>query len=757
LDRDLLAGLPDEDRNDGTISELMDFDSIIRVVRRQWKLVAIGALIGAVLGLVYIMTAVPLYTASASILIDRGNKEVIEQLTSASALVDDESTILSEVELLKSDTIALSVVDKLNLLSDPVFMSSGGSPLTAVKTFIRSGLAFIIPRDEEVEDAEQIRRDAMDKLLEDLSVERVGRTYVLQASYVSPSADLSAKVINAFSQAYLVDKLNAKYEATRQASSWLQDRIAELRQKALETDLAVQKFRSANGLVSGSDNVLVSDQQLTELNTALLTAQAQTSRARARYERIQQIIRDGQMDAIVTDVLGSSVSNELRQKYLEASKREAEITKRLGPDHEQAVRLRNEMNEYRRLMFEELNRIAQSYQSDLNVAEAEERSLLQSVGSATDVSAVNSETQVQLRELDREAETYKNLYQTFLQRYQATVQQQSFPITEARVISSASPPETPSHPRKGMAMALFVIMGAAAGSMAGAFREFRDRFFRTGEQVRDSLNLEFLGSASLVSGADIRKLGPVNDNPMQVHKISSIYNYTVEHPLSSFAETLRSVKIAADLSIAARECKTIGVISALPGEGKSTVSINLAELLASQGARTILIDADLRNPGATRAMGSHARNGLIEVLLEEADANTVMLRSAETGLRFLPAIIKHRVPHSSELLGSLAMRKMLTELGKTADYIIIDLPPLGPVVDARAIAPRIDGFLFVTEWGKTARRVVKHLLDVDPVIREKCLGVVLNKVDQEKMKLYRTFGSNEYYQSRYTSYYQDGK
>ena len=548
--------------------------------------------------------------------------------------------------------------------------------------------------------------------------------------------------------------------ATRRASSWLQDRIAELRQKALETDLAVQKFRSANGLVStgsGTSTTLLSDQQLSELNSALITAQGQTARMRARYESVQQIISSGRMDAIVTDVLGSSVSNELRQKYLDASKREAEISARLGPNHEQAVRLRNEMGEYRRLLFEELNRIGQSYKSDLDVAEAQERSLAESVSSATGVSALASETQVQLRELEREAETYKNLYQTFLQRYQSTVQQQSFPITEARVISAAAVPTIPSHPKKPLALALFVILGAAAGSMAGAFREFRDRFFRTGEQVRDSLDLEFLGTASLVPAGEIRPVRASDADPRSVRKTSSIYTYTIDHPLSSFAETLRSVKIAADLSIPGKDCKIIGVISALPGEGKSTVSINLAELLASQGARTLLIDADLRNPGATRAMGAHAQAGLIEILLEQADVKSVVLHNADTGLRFLPAVVKHRVPHSSELLGSAAMRKLLADVSTITDYIIVDLPPLGPVVDARAIAPRIDAFLFVTEWGKTARRVVKHLLDVDPVIREKCLGVVLNKVDQDKMKLYRTYGSNEFYQSRYMSYYQDGK
>jgi len=122
----------------------------------------------------------------------------------------------------------------------------------------------------------------------------------------------------------------------------------------------------------------------------------------------------------------------------------------------------------------------------------------------------------------------------------------------------------------------------------------------------------------------------------------------------------------------------------------------------------------------------------------------------------LPAVVRHRIPHSSELLSSARMRQVLADISNTADYIIIDLPPLGPVVDARAIAGRIDGFIFVTEWGKTARRVVRQVLASDPYVRDKCLGVVLNKVDQERMKLYRAYGSSEYYYSRYSQYYQEG-
>lgn len=746
--------------SDDDAGHSIDFDHLIAAARRQWRAAVIGLAAGLVLGILYILTAVPLYTASTSVLIDRENRAIADQLSTLGGVLDDEATVLSQVELLKSDTISLAVVDKLKLTEDAAFNASGGSLIGTVVSSLRSIVdvttwfsSGIAPAGQE----EAERQTASRRVKTGMTVGRVGRTYVLEISYVSASPSLSGRITRAIADAYLTDKLDSKYEATRRAGNWLQERIEELRRKSLETDLAVQKFRTANGLVRTGDR-LVTDQQLTELNSALIVAQADTAKAQANLSRIRDIIARGQTDAIVTDVLDSSITNTLREKFLEASKRQAEIADRLGPNHSQAIRLRGEMREYQRLMFEELGRIAESYQSDLDVAKSREQSLTESVSQATDISATANESQVQLRELEREAETYKNLYQTFLQRYQEAMQQQSFPVTEARVISRATDPDHPSHPRKALVLALSLVLGVGAGAGFGAFREFRDRFFRTGDQVRDVLGQEFLGLAPLVDNESLR---PVNEiegdgfHPRAVRKPNAISNYIIDRPLSAFAETLRSAKIAADLSISGKRSKVIGIVSVLPGEGKSTVAINFAELLANQGARTVLIDADLRNPGSTRAIGRHADAGLLEAVMEERSIKDLLLMNQQTKLAFLPAVVKRRIPHSSELLASMGMAQVLAAAAQNFDYVVLDLPPLGPVVDARAIASKVDGFIFVVEWGKTARKVVRQTLATEPLIAEKCLGIVLNKVDIEKMKLYREYGSSEYYYSRYSAYYRE--
>ncbi len=736
-------------------SGLLDLERAFGFVRRHWVVVLSCTLAGALLGGVAIATSVPQYTSEASILIDPDNGHVVDQLSTMGATTEGEAAVTSQVELLKSDAIAYNVVDKLDLLNNPDFNAPNMSVLNTVKQSIRGLLKLagfgVVEKPAETEASLALRRrGAMMKIGADLDIERVLRTYVLTISYTSTSPQLAADVANAIGDAYLVDKLNSRYDATKRAGVWLKDRIDELRQQALASDLAVQKFRADNGLLSTGTR-LVSDQQLAELNTALVDAQGQTAKVRAKLGRLEQILASSEIDAVVSDSLDSPISNELRRKYLEASRLESQISARLGPNHAQAVRLRAEMGEYKRLMFDELGRIAESYRSELEVDMAREKQLTESVKQASGVTAAANTIQVQLRELERESDTYRDMYQTFLQRYQQALQQQSFPVTEARIISQAVPSSSPTSPKKVPLFVMFCMLGALVGGAAAVVLELRDRFFRTGEQIRTKLRMEYLGKAPKIGGK------PRDGQPPVPGKGStSPIDYVMEHPLSEFAETLRNAKIAIDVAKEGKDCKFIGITSTLPGEGKSTIAINLAELLASEGARVILIDADLRNPGATRAFSVPAQYGLLEVLTGSKEITEVFWQRPRSTLRFVPAIMRQRISHSAELLGSQRMKDVLESLRRHADYVILDLPPLNPVVDAKAVARRIDGYLFVTEWGRTARRVVRQTLEAEPAVREKCVGVILNKVDLEKMKLYRSYGSEDYYQWRYDAYYREG-
>ena len=452
-------------------------------------------------------------------------------------------------------------------------------------------------RERSVAEAdESLQRAAIDQLRSGLEVRRIAHTYVLAIDYTSPDRVKSATIANAFGEAYLNDQLDGKFEATRRAAGWLQSRIAELKQQSIDSDLAVQKFKADKGIVvTGGDRPgLMSDQQLTQINEQMVQARADTGRAEARYQQIEDLINSGRVGASVPDSLANPVITDLREKYLAASKMEAQLEGKLGPQHLQVINLKNEMQEFERLISEELRRIGESYRSDAEVARGKEQSLALELSGLVGENAGTNQTLVQLRELERESDTYRNLYQAFMQRYQEALQQQSFPVTEARVITAATPPRAPSAPRRGTIVALSLLLGAMVGGGLGAVREYRDRVFRVAADVREGLGLDFLGLLQAVKATVADKAeaeSPVA--PGETQTADALLRYSIDHPLSQFTETLRSAKVAIDLSLAAQRSKVIGVVSALAERGQ--VDAGEEPRLAARPSRRF-VPVDRRRP-----------------------------------------------------------------------------------------------------------------------------------------------------------------
>jgi polysaccharide biosynthesis transport protein len=745
---------------------LIDFDHLFAAIRRQMWIVLALAIIGFLCGVAFIVVSTPLYTASTLVLIDNRRIRAVENVYDAAVQGADmaASIVESQVEVAKSENVAIAVIRKFKLLDDPRFANAGpvreGFFLRLRHKLFTDETSGDVNRSTDVQLTERYRR-AGELLRQSIDIHRVGRTMVLEFAYTSADPDQAALIANAYADAYLSEQLNEKYEATRRASVWLEERMNELKQKALSSDHAVQRFKEDFNLIS-SGGRLVDEQQLAEVSSQLVTARAETSRAEARYERISSIINGRQTEAIVPEAIGNQVIEQMRSKYIDVSKREAELSVKLGGDHQAVVLLRGEKAEYEKLMFDELSRLSQSYRSDLEIAQNREKSLKESFEKLMVLNATANKTQVALRELEREGEAYRSLYQTYLQRYQESLQQQSFPIIDARVIASALKPNKPAYPKKQIVLAFFLLLGATAGGGIGLFREFRERGFLMEDQLQDELGLECLGFLPLIkpekgakAAMKTRKKGvpavPWGD-PGENPPWPALLTYSIDNPMSRYSETLRSMKLACDLTLPGDGPKVIGIISVLPREGKSVVSKNLASLISFIGPRTLVIDGDLRNPSLTRTVAPGAKAGLVEAVLDDQPIKDLILVEERSNLSILPAVVRQRLPHTSEFLSSPGMKKVLAQAQEQYDYVIIDLPPMGPVVDVRAIAPQIDAFLLVVEWRRTARKVVRSTLAGE--VRDKCVGVVLNKVSTAKLKLYESYGSKHYYHTEYTSYHE---
>jgi polysaccharide biosynthesis transport protein len=222
----------------------------------------------------------------------------------------------------------------------------------------------------------------------------------------------------------------------------------------------------------------------------------------------------------------------------------------------------------------------------------------------------------------------------------------------------------------------------------------------------------------------------------------------VDEPLSGFAEAFRSIKVAADIG----GQQVIGITSTVPAEGKSTVSSNLAELIAHAGKRVILLDGDLRNPTLTRALASGAKAGLLEVLNGKIELEHAIHVDRSTGMRFLPTVVGPDLAHTNEILASDSFKNFVDKLREDYDYILIDLSPIAPVVDVRATTAIIDSYVYVIEWGRTHIKLVQHELSGFPELRDRLLGFVLNKADVRVLERYEPYYGRYHYRNYGSQY-----
>src|SRR5882757_9085187 len=413
--------------------------ALTSLARRRAGLIILIFGLSVVCGAIYLRVTPARYLAQASLIIDTRKSQLFSQQSVVGESAIDNATVDSQIEILKSERVAASVVKDLHLTTDPEF---GGSKPGVLGTILNFLLLSALPSEQDL----QQRAEAAFRAR--LFPRRVATTYVIEIGFLSLSPERAAQIANATADAYILGQLEAKYEATRRAGTWLQERIQELRQQASAAERAVLDFKKANNIVDTGGR-LIGEQQLAEVNSQIVLARAATAEARARLNRISEITKHDvseldnvikSPDPAVADALRSDVINKLRSEYLEAANKEATYATRLGKDHLAVVNLRNQMFEIRKSIFSELKRIEETFKSDYQIALAREQSIQQSLAESVSQNQVTNQSQIALKDLDSKAQTFRAIHDNFVQRYMESIQQQSFPYTEARVISRAVPP-----------------------------------------------------------------------------------------------------------------------------------------------------------------------------------------------------------------------------------------------------------------------------------------------------------------------------
>jgi succinoglycan biosynthesis transport protein ExoP len=437
-----------------------------------------------------------------------------------------------------------------------------------------------------------------------------------------------------------------------------------------------------------------------------------------------------------------SLISKLRTDLLDLSSRAKEIEARVGKDHLAAVKVRQRMDELREAIANEQKRIAGSFAKDYELAVAKYDKLSATMSRVMGEEGATTDVQARLRDLESAADTLRSLYNRTLQQVSEMnrVEAQPSITPDARVLMRADPPlQTESSKKRLLILAGGSVMGLLLGGAFLLVRTFPFGVFRTSQQV------------TYATGLPCTVLPEIVDPKEQASLTAG--KYALDAPYSRFAQTVRSVGALIGIAQRDSDAKVICVVSSNPGEGKTTVAINLATHFGRQSTtHVLLIDADFYRQSLTKIMAPDARVGLKEALAEPTALAKLVVRKDPLNLDTLPCPVPDEMPDPAELLGIVELERLIEVAREAYDLVIIEAPPMAAVIDYKIISRHCDGFVFVVEWGKTSQRLVLECLSDASVLLDRVLCVILNKADPAALR------SIEHYKGgRFHAYYCDQK
>jgi capsular exopolysaccharide synthesis family protein len=722
------------ERNRNSLAE------VIQILRRRRSVILACIALVTIVGAVFIFNLTPRYTAESAVLLNTRKTDVVDIQAVMSGLAADESVVRSEVEVLKSTNLAMAVAKKTNLITVPEFnptihkSSFASIVLEPVRWIISSisSLFMSATTEPQVDPAKKELLAVASALQNNLEINNDGLSYVIKIRVRSEDPNLAATLANAYASAYIDAQLEDKYNAIQTANQWLNDHLADLRDKLQASERAVQVYAAANNLTAtsqvGAGGGTVTSQQISELNTQLVLASADLAQKQANLNQVKGSLQTGGVSA-AGQVLSSPLIQNLREQESQLARQEADLATRYKPEHPAMINIRAQERDLNGKIQTEIDRIVRGMQGDVTAAQAKVDSLRQSINDL-EVGPQNA-AGVQLAELQREADANRTLYESFLNRFKQTSAQEGMQEADARIISEAMVPTSPSFPTKIPLLGITFLGSIMIGVFAAFGLEWVDVGFRTGEQFEKLTQVPLLGLAPDLETDDL---------PQDV---------VVKWPVSSYAEAIRSIRTALRYSDVDNPPKVVMITSALPDEGKTTFAVSFARSVAVSGEKVILIDCDLRKPGIAKIFGVDPEPGLLALFDDKASKvikSSAIRIDEESGMHFIPVTAKTSNPQ--DLLGSNHMKALLDVMRERYDLIVLDTPPVLAVSDSLVLSHHADATIFLTRWARTQRSVVLGALKSFRTIGTKLAGAVLTRVDMQSHSTYG-YGDPGYYYGYY--------
>jgi len=699
-----------------------DLREYLNFIWRHWMFIASVTTFAFLLAVIYLVGATPLYTATTQVLLEQRESAPNLDAVVNDALIRNYSYVDNQLAILRSDSLLRRVVIKENLASPTTKESQAAAQ-----------------NNEDPASAEGAIIDGINRLRGALTVSRQGQVaQVLNIAITWEDPVRAAQLANAVADAYVVDQLDARLESAKRASSWLSDRLIELRRQLRDSEEAVAKFRKEHGLTRSGPTVALNDQQLTDLNSKLIAARTDAAEKKARVDFLADLAAGKKtLESLPDSMLSaSSVMGALRAKMADASQREADLLARYNSRHPAVVNVEAEKRDIERSIAAETERMAQTVRSEYALAKARLNAMEQSMREATGQGELDNDDAVRLRELERTTAVNKSLFEDFLQKAKITDEQATFRARDVRIIMPArSGGQSFPNTRKVVLIALLAGFGLGVGGAIAM--EMLRAGFSTPRQVEEALGIPVLASVRQLKKNHLVKDGKSIPVPF----------YQIHYPLSPFSEAMRTLRSSIHMSDVDQPPKVIHVTSARPGDGKTTIAMSLAISAAFSGLKVVLVDADLRRRSASRIVNLEQEKGLVDLLIDAATVDDVLRFNRDLKLTVLPAGSKSLNP--PDVLGSEHMKVLISRLRETFDYVVLDTPPVGPVVDSVIVANLADKTIFVVRWAATPRELVETSLQ-QVSTQKRVAGVVFNSVNQDRAKKY---GGEYYHGKSYEKYY----
>lgn len=745
----------------------MEFSWLPNMLWRRRGLILGTAILGPLLALLYVSISPPLYTASTRILIESRAPKIISSESVVPDLGSPDAAVLSQVEVLRSSHLADRVIRELGLF--------GVTPRTAQPRNLAepSNDAADGTSPELAPEIDPLPSGPIASFMRRLNVHRVDPTSLIEVSYTDSDPARAARTANAIADLYLDDQVRAKNVATRRANHWLGTRLAQLKEQVRQREEEIERFKAEHNLFDIGEQSL-SERMLSVTSDQLVSAQTAADAAQAKLDQVERLKADRSGITMPGTTLQSELLKEFRRQYADVTRKKTNLTLRFGAQHSEVLNAEAELNDLEKQIDQEIVRTVDTARDEFEAAKSQVALLEEKVEQLKKQLIKGNKVAVDLAELKREAAATSNLYASLLTRFHETEAQESLHSPDARIVSMAVPPLSPSHPRKSLALILALASSLTLALTLAFVRELTEHVFRSQKDIERVLGINYVAGikrlGSSEPGAERRAWGKLivllgkpfadmlqrlRDWRAHAHALARSmvprrwrghWHDSAAHALhvlrpadpimrpllkggaSDFSDALFLVKNAIDSRTARGAPKIVAVVSAEAGEGKSTLALGLADYVTSCGGSALLVDGDLRGAALTRLLAPETERSIADVVTSDARSADVLTTDATSGFDFSPAPLDTSGQRTVDVLNSPKIAQMLEELKSNYDLIILDTAALGSTVDARPLLKAAEAVLLVIEAGKTKHEAVLQLLRDGSLPPEKLTGVVLNKI-----------------------------